>query len=54
MNFKRITFFSDSCLAGIVEFFTTLLAVDAHFFGKLVEGLEAIFRPSTCQKIGSV
>jgi hypothetical protein len=46
-------FLLDACLEGIVKFFTMLLAVAANFFGKLVEGLEAIFRPSTWQKIDS-
>jgi hypothetical protein len=46
-------FLLDVCLEGIVKFFTMLLAVNAHFFGKLVEGLEALSRPSTWQKIGS-
>ena len=46
-------FLLDVCLEGIVNFFTMILAVDAHFFGKLVESFEAIFRPSTWQKIDS-
>jgi hypothetical protein len=42
-------FFLDALLEGLVKFLSMLIAVFVDFFGQLVEGLQAIFRPSTWQ-----
>jgi hypothetical protein len=42
-------FFLNALLEGLVKFLTMLVAVFVDFFGQLVEGSQAIFRPSTWQ-----